>query len=67
MLGDRFNASPGPYFQDVPAAHPFYRYIQKIRDWSITSGCSATAYCVDDPVTKAQLAVFLSRAFYIAR
>ncbi|MCC6366013.1 MAG: SBBP repeat-containing protein [Bryobacterales bacterium] len=67
MLGDRFNASPGPYFQDVPATHPFYRYIQKIRDWSITSGCSATAYCVDDPVTKAQLAVFLSRAFYIAR
>jgi hypothetical protein len=56
--------SQAPYFTDVPAAHPFFPYVQKMKDFGITSGCSATSYCVDTPVTRAQMAVFIIRLFY---
>ncbi len=58
---DTFPHTTSPYFNDVPANHPFFRYIQKLRDLGITAGCSATTYCPDDPVTRGQMAVFLMR------
>lgn len=54
--------NPAPYFTDVPTTHPFFTAIQKLRELGVTTGCSATAYCPSDAVTKAQMAVFTVRA-----
>lgn len=48
-----------PYFEDVPASHPAFRYVQKMKELGITKGCSATRFCPDDAVTRGQMAVFL--------
>ncbi len=54
---------PGtPTFSDVPATHPFYQYIEALAASGITGGCTATQYCPDAPLTRGQMAVFLSRA-----
>ena len=50
-------------FGDVPAANPFYGFIDQMALREITKGCSATSYCPSQPVTRAQMAAFLSRAF----
>lgn len=59
---DSFPYPTNPYFADVPANHPFFPHIQKMRELGITSGCSATLFCVNDAVTRAQMAAFLVRA-----
>lgn len=53
-----------PYFSDVPAGHPFFAYIQKLRELGITGGCTATTYCGEDGNTRSQMAVFVTRAFF---
>ncbi|WP_456375413.1 S-layer homology domain-containing protein [Thiolapillus sp.] len=56
--------SPAPAtatFSDVPTTHQFFREIEALADSGITSGCSATQYCPDDPVTRGQMAVFLAK------
>jgi hypothetical protein len=60
---DTFTYTNNPYFDDVPQNHPFFKYIQKLRDLGITTGCSATPalFCPDASVTRLQLAVFLMR------
>ena len=51
-------------FNDVPPGHPFFRFIEALVDAGVTSGCSVSPplYCPDQPVTRGQMAVFLSRA-----
>ncbi len=44
-----------PYFTDVPASHPFFRFIQKMRELGFWSGCSANQYCDTSPVTRGQM------------
>jgi S-layer homology domain len=53
-----------PFFTDVPSTHPFFPFIQKLRELAITSGCAGTQYCPDSPTTRGQMAVFLIRAFF---
>jgi hypothetical protein len=58
--------SPGPAtptFNDVPASHPLFQYIEALKASSVTGGCQASPplYCPDDPVTRGQMAVFLSK------
>ncbi|MBL8223080.1 MAG: S-layer homology domain-containing protein, partial [Bryobacterales bacterium] len=60
--GDNFTFPETPYFTDVPATHPQFRFIQKLREIGVTAGCTATRYCPDDPVTRGQMAAFLVRA-----
>lgn len=60
--GDTFPYPTTPYFTDVSANHPFFRWIQKMRELGITTGCTATTYCPDDGVTRGQMAVFIVRA-----
>ncbi|MBL8209104.1 MAG: S-layer homology domain-containing protein [Bryobacterales bacterium] len=60
--GEAFPLPPAPYFTDVPVTHAFFPFIQKIRELGITQGCSATTYCPSVPVTRAQLAAFVTRA-----
>src|SRR5581483_8108291 len=57
-----FSYSPTPYFTDVPANHPFFAYVQKLKEMGVTKGCSPTTYCPDDTVTRGQMAAFLIRA-----
>jgi hypothetical protein len=62
LYGDSFSFPAEPYFTDVPATHTFFKYIQKLRQSGITTGCTATTYCPDDTVTRGQMAVFVVRA-----
>jgi hypothetical protein len=57
--------SPAPdtaTFGDVPTTHPFFQYIEALYSAGITAGCGGGDYCPDDPLTRGQMAVFLSRA-----
>jgi S-layer homology domain/Viral BACON domain/Putative binding domain, N-terminal len=58
---DVFSFRSVPYFQDVPSTHIFFKYIQRMKDLGITSGCSPVTYCPDDLVSRGQMAVFLIR------
>jgi len=62
LMGDTFPHQQTPYFTDVPASNSLFAYVQKMRELGITSGCSSTAYCPSDPVTRGQMAVFIVRA-----
>jgi len=52
-------------FADVPASHPYAPWIEQVAREGIASGCatSPSRFCPDSPVTRAQMAVFLGRAF----
>ncbi len=60
-LGNPPNVATGR-FTDVPADHPFCGFVERLTDDGITAGCGAGKYCVDDPITRAQMAVFLVAA-----
>jgi len=49
-------------FSDVPPSHMFYYYIETIYEEGITAGCAAGNFCPDNPVTRAQMAIFLEKA-----
>ena len=49
-----------PTFTDVPAGHPFYQYIEALSVSGITAGCGEGKFCPDAPLTRGQMAVFLS-------
>jgi hypothetical protein len=57
-------APPAATFSDVPTTHPFFRWIEALVAAGITTGCNVTPplYCPDDFVTRAQMAVFISKA-----
>jgi photosystem II stability/assembly factor-like uncharacterized protein len=60
-LGESFSYTLTPFFGDVPDTHGFFKYVQKLRDLGITQVTGT--YFVDRPVTRAEMAAFLSRAF----
>jgi hypothetical protein len=49
-------------FADVPAASPFCRWVEELARRAVTGGCGGGSYCPEDPVSRAQMAVFLLRA-----
>jgi hypothetical protein len=51
----------GESFADVPTSQLFYRAVESVLHGGITTGCSAAAYCPDDPVTRSQMSLFLAR------
>jgi hypothetical protein len=53
-------------FDDVPSTSPNFDFVNVMRLWGITSGCSATPalYCPDQELTRESLAVFIIRAMY---
>ncbi len=51
-------------FFDVPPGHPFHNDIVAIAQSDITAGCGGGNYCPADPVTRAQMAVFLLKSKY---
>jgi hypothetical protein len=57
--------SPAPAsatFNDVPTGHPFFQFIEALAASGITGGCGNGNYCPDAPLTRGQMAVFLSKA-----
>jgi hypothetical protein len=50
-------------FADVPASSPFCRWIEEMARRRVVSGCGDGRYCPQAPVTRGQLAVFLTQAF----
>ena len=61
----RLRVSPAPLtatFADVPTTHPFHQFIEAVAAAGISAGCGNGNFCPNDPVTRGQLAVFLSRA-----
>ena len=49
----------GNSFTDVPNTNGTYRFVETLLHRGVTGGCSASAYCPDATVTRAQMAVFL--------
>ncbi len=60
-------AGPTPTFSDVPASHPLYAYIEDFYKRGFTNGCAAAplSFCPNSTVSRAELAVFLSKALNI--
>ena len=54
-------------FDDVPVGHWAAPWIEALAAEAITAGCSDTEYCPDNPVTRAQMAVFLVKTFRLPR
>ena len=51
---------PTPYFADVPPDSAYFPFVQKMAQLGITAGCRTGYYCPDDPLTRGQMAVFLT-------
>jgi hypothetical protein len=51
----------GPGFNDVPQGHPVCPWIEELGWRQVITGCGNGNFCPDDPVTRAQAAVFLLR------
>jgi Metallo-peptidase family M12/S-layer homology domain len=49
-------------FLDVPPSHPFFDFVEILAANGVTGGCAPSYYCPDNPVTRAQMAVFLLKA-----
>jgi Immunoglobulin I-set domain/S-layer homology domain len=49
-------------FLDVPPADPFHDFIVTVARNGITAGCGGGNFCRNDPVTRAQMAVFLLKS-----
>jgi hypothetical protein len=50
-----------PYFTDVPATDQFFPYIQKMAQLGFWTGCTATTFCENSPVTRDQMAPMILR------
>ncbi len=64
-IGYKLQVSPAPgsaTFTDVPAGHPFFRFVEALADSGITAGCGGGNFCPNQPLTRGQMAVFLSVA-----
>ena len=69
IVGYRLQVSPAPVtptFGDVPDTYLYYQFIEALAASGITAGCQAPGdppiFCPDAPVTRGQMAVFLSKA-----
>jgi hypothetical protein len=54
-----FDFPSTPYFTDVPSTAFGFGWIQRMREDAITSGCSLTLYCPDNPVIRGDMAIFI--------
>ncbi len=52
-------------FNDVPISSWYCRYVKAIKDASITTGYPDGSFKPDNPVTRAEMAVFVDKAFYM--
>jgi hypothetical protein len=66
IYGSAFDPPPatGTVFADLPANHPFGKWIEQLFADGVTVGCaiSPARYCPNDSVTREEMAVLLLRA-----
>ncbi|HEY0513556.1 MAG TPA: ELWxxDGT repeat protein [Thermoanaerobaculia bacterium] len=68
LVGARHETPPpatGTRFADVPAGYWAARWIEQLAADGITSGCGGGNFCPDQPITRAEMAVFLVTAFHV--
>jgi S-layer homology domain len=61
----KLQVSPPPgtaTFNDVPTTDPAFQFIEALVASGITAGCGGGNYCPDAPLTRRQMAIFLSKA-----
>ena len=61
----QLQVSPAPAeatFGDVPTTHGFFQFVEALAASGITAGCGSGNFCPDAPLTRGQMAVFLSKA-----
>ena len=61
----RLQVSPAPptaTFNDVPTTHPLFQFVEALSRSGITAGCGSGNFCPDAPLTRKQMAAFLSIA-----
>jgi hypothetical protein len=62
----RLQVSPPPatatFPNDVPVSHPLFPFVEAFAASGLTGGCGAGSFCPDAPLTRGQMAVFLSVA-----
>ena len=61
----KLQVSPAPSvatFSDVPTSHPYFKFVEALAAAGITGGCGGGKFCPDTPLTRGQMAVFLSVA-----
>jgi hypothetical protein len=56
------NAPATATFGDVPTSSGIFPFVEALVDSGVTSGCGSGNYCPDAPLTRGQMAVFLSAA-----
>jgi S-layer homology domain len=64
-VGYTLQVSPGPAtatFSDVPTNSPLFQYVEALSAAGITAGCGGGDFCPAAPLTRGQMAVFLSVA-----
>jgi hypothetical protein len=61
---DTFTSSATPYFNDVAPSDPGFRWIQKMYEQGITTGCGSGNFCPNSPVTRDQMSIFVIRMRY---
>jgi hypothetical protein len=59
-----FSYPATPSFTDVAKTDFGFAWIQRMKRDAITSGCTATTYCPNDPVTRGQMAIFILRGAF---
>ena len=50
------------FFGDVAPDYWAFSWVERLAEAGLTAGCNPERYCPDDPVTRAQMAIFLERA-----
>src|SRR5262249_55599153 len=58
----RWTVHAGLSFSDVSPASGFYYFVEDIFHNGITGGCGVGIFCPGDPVTRAQMSVFLLKS-----
>jgi hypothetical protein len=56
-------AATGTVFADIPSTAFAAAWIEQLAGEGITGGCGGGNYCPNNPVTRAQMAIFLVRSF----
>jgi spore germination protein len=59
-------SAPSGRFSDVPVTSSWASWVEELARRGITGGCSATQYCPTSPVTRGQMAVFLTTTFSLS-
>ncbi len=64
-IGEQPSALFTGAFPDVPAGQWYTGYVERLKELGITTGNADGTYGPDRPVTRAEMAVFLNRAFQL--